>query len=86
LINNTIRKRILNHQEFVNQRIEDKGTESIKHYNEWFEFPVITRQEKDLTLQFVEHIQKLGGDLFKASYVQDALLDYQGSQSLFSQV
>ncbi len=86
LINNTIRKRILNHKEFINQRIEEKGIESVKHYNEWFDFPVMTRQEKDLTLQFVENIQKTDDNLFGASYVQEALLDYQGSHSLFSQV
>lgn len=86
LINNTIRKRILCHKEFVNQRIEEKGIESIKHYNEWFNFPVMTRQEKDLTLQFVEKIQKLDNDIFTSSYVQEALMDYQGSHSLFSKV
>ncbi len=86
LINNTIRKRILNHKKFINQRIEEKGVESVKHYNEWFGFPVITRQEKDLKLQFIENIQKSDSDLFEASYFQETLLDYQGSQSLFSQV
>jgi modification methylase len=86
LINNTIRKRILNHKEFVTKRLEEKGIESIKHYNDWFDFPVMTRQEKDLTLQFVENIQKSDDDLFNASYVKEALLDYHGSHSLFSQV
>ncbi|MDZ7719138.1 MAG: site-specific DNA-methyltransferase [Balneolaceae bacterium] len=86
LINNTIRKRILNHKEFVNQRIEEKGIESVKHYNEWFDFPVMTRQEKDLTLQFVENILKADDDVFNATYVQEALMDYQGSHTLFSQV
>jgi len=86
LINNTIRKRILNHKEFVNQRIEEKGRESLKHYNEWFDFPVMTRQEKDLTFQFVENILKSDSDIYKAYYVQETLLDYQGSNSLFSQV
>lgn len=86
LINNTIRKRILNHKEFVNQRIKEKGIESVKHFNEWFDFPVMTRQEKDLTLQFVENILKSDSEFYKASYVQEALLDYQGSHSLFSQV
>ncbi len=86
LINNTIRKRILNHKEFVNNRIEEKGIESVKHHNEWFDFPVMTRQEKALKLQFVESIQKIKNNVFKATYVQDALMDYQGAQSLFSQI
>lgn len=37
LINNTIRKRILNHKDFVNQRIKEKGIESVKYFNDWFE-------------------------------------------------
>ncbi len=86
LINNTIRKRILNHKDFVNQRIEEKGIESVKHYNEWFDFPVMTRQEKELKLQFVETILKSDSNLFKSSYVQEALLDYQGAHTLFTQV
>lgn len=86
LINNTIRKRILNHKEFVNNRIEEKGIESVKHHNEWFDFPVMTRQEKALKLQFVESIKKIKNNVFKATYVQDALMDYQGAQSLFSQI
>lgn len=86
LINDTTRKRILNHKEFVNQRIKERGVESVKHHNDWFDFPVMTKQEKDLILQFVNNIQKSDFGLFKTSYVQDALLDYQGSYSLFSTV
>ncbi|MCC5935042.1 MAG: site-specific DNA-methyltransferase [Balneolales bacterium] len=86
MINNIIRKRIISHVEFVNQRIENKGIESVKHYNEWLDFSVMTRQEKDLILQFVESIKKTDNDIFSASYVEKALNDYQGSYSLFSQV
>jgi len=85
MINNTIRERILNHLKFVNQRIEEKGRESIKHFNEWFDFPVMTRQEKDLSLQFVESIQRIESNFYEASYIQEPLLDFQGTHSLFSQ-
>lgn len=86
LINNTIRKRILNHKLFVDQRIEAKGIESIKYQNEWFGLPVMTRQEKDLIFQFVKNIQKANQNAFQASYIQEALMDYQGADSLFSKV
>ena len=87
LINNTVRKRILNHQEFIDRRIEEKGIESVKHYNEWFDFPVMTQQEKDMILQFVEFVQPSDNDFkYRAAYIKEALLDYQGSGSLFSQV
>lgn len=85
LLNNTIRKRILNHMAFINQRIKEKGPESVKHYNERFDFPVMTKQERDLALQFVDSIRKTDDDLYKVSYVQEVLADYQGSHSLFSQ-
>lgn len=85
LVNNRIRKRLLDHQTFINKRLEEKGLESVKHFNEWFEFPVMTRQEKELKLQFVESIVRGGKNLFKTSYIQEALLDYQGVRSLFSQ-
>lgn len=45
-INNTIRRRILNHKEFAKNRIREKGEKSIKYVNDFFDFPVMTRQEK----------------------------------------
>src|SRR5690625_3383185 len=45
-INDTIRQRILSHINFTEDRIEKKGKESIKYINEFFDFPVMTRQEK----------------------------------------
>ncbi len=84
LINDMIRKRILDHEQFVGRRSREKGEESIKYFNEWFGFPVMTRQERELALQFVESIQKVEEGVFQASYVQEALSDYQGAHSLFS--
>lgn len=86
LINNSIRKRIKGHTDFIDQRLKEKGVESVKHYNDWFDFPVMTRQEKDLILQFVESITLTDNQSYSASYIQEAILDYQGSDSLFSNV
>lgn len=85
-INDTIRQRILNHKRFIRDRISKKGENSIKYKNEFFDFPVMTRQEKKLILQFVKSIQQKDPNAFQASYVQKALKDYQGRHSLFAQV
>ena len=84
MINNSIRKRIKSHLDFIAQRQHDKGLESIKHYNKSFNFPVMTRQEKDLILQFVESVSAQDEQNFDAMYIQEAILDYQGTHSLFS--
>lgn len=83
IINNTIRRRILNHKEFIDRRLDEKGADSLKHFNEWFDFPVMTRQEKNLILQFVRTIQKTGMNSYSAYYIRDAVQDYQGVDSLF---
>jgi DNA modification methylase len=85
-INDKIRQRILHHQTFVKNRIEEKGEESLKYENEFFGFPVMTRQEKKLELQFVKSIQQIDKNTFEASYIEQALKDYQGAHSLFAQV
>jgi DNA modification methylase len=85
-INDVIRQRILNHKKFVKNRIREKGKDSIKYDNEVFNFPVMTRQEKKLVLQFVESIQQADQNAFQSSYIQEALMDYQGAHSLFARV
>lgn len=86
MINNTIRKRIKSHLDFIDNRLQDKGPESIKHFNKTFDFPVMTRQEKDLILQFVKSVNARDEQVIEAKYIQEAILDYQGVQSLFSNV
>lgn len=85
-INDKIRQRILNHERFVKNRIAEKGEDSIKYVNKFFGFPVMTRQEKKLELQFAKSIQQIDNNSFEASYIQQALKDYQGTHSLFAQM
>jgi DNA modification methylase len=85
-INDTVRQRILNHKRFIERRIQEKGKSSIKYQNEFFGFPVMTRQEKKLFLQFIKAVEKTGEDSFRASYIQNVLMDYQGSHTLFAGV
>jgi DNA modification methylase len=86
LINDTIRQRILNHKRFIERRIQKKGKDSIKYQNKFFSFAVMTRQEKKLLLQFIKSIQKTEQNSFQASYIQEPLMDYQGSHTLFAEV
>jgi len=85
-INDTVRQRILNHKNFTDDRIEAKGENSVKYTNEFFDFPVMTRQEKKLILQFINSIEQVNENSFQASYIKKALMDYQGRHSLFAQV
>ncbi len=85
IINNAVRNRIVSHKEFVKKRIDEKGADSLKYTNEWFDFPVMTRQEKTLAIQFIKSIEESGNNTFTASYIEDAVLDYLGEQTLFSE-
>lgn len=49
-----IHKRLLNHVEFVHNRMETHG--SLKHKNLYYGFPVMTAQEKDLLINDPAHI------------------------------
>ena len=86
LVNDVIRRRILNHIDFIEERRKLRGEQSVKHTNEWFGFPVMTRQERELTLPFVCSMSEEMHGQYNASYTQGALLDYQGEDSLFSAV
>jgi DNA modification methylase len=85
-INDTIRHRILNHKKFIKNRVKEKGKNSIKYENGFFNFPVMTRQEKKLILQFIKSVHQIDQNSFQSSYIQQALMDYQGANSLFAQV
>lgn len=55
-INNYTEFRIKRHLEFVKKRIEIKGIETFKYTNEFYKFPVMTRQELKIVLPKVEKI------------------------------
>lgn len=84
MINNRIRKRLLDHQAFVSDRLTSKGLDSVKHHNSWFNFPVMTSQEKALRIHFIESIKKTE-TAFEATYLQKQVCDFQGKHSLFAE-
>lgn len=60
------RKRLERHMAFVEQRTREKGP--LKHRNEDYGFPVMTRQERTLLLNEVSALQAEGGGRYRVSY------------------
>ncbi len=60
------RKRLERHMAFVEQRTRDKGP--LKHRNEHYGFPVMTRQELTLLLNEVTGLQAEGNGKYRVSY------------------
>jgi DNA modification methylase len=57
-VNNLINKRIVDHLNFVEKRIELKGSEAFKHSSNNYGFPVITKQEREMLLSTVTKIER----------------------------
>ena len=66
LANQIIDDRLQAHIRFVKERSLAKG--ALKHYNRVYGFPVMTRQEEDLCLTPVRHVQYQSNDHFKIAY------------------
>jgi len=76
-INDFNQKRIKNHLEFVKNRIELKGEEGIKHMNEHYQFPVMTKQEIKMRIPFVKEITSVSNKII-ASYKESVeLLNFE---------
>ncbi len=66
LANRIIHERLEAHAHFVLERTRTKG--DLKHQNRFYGFPVMTRQEEDLCLDPVQHVQYQSDDHFKLIY------------------
>jgi len=64
--NECIHSRIDRHIDFVKNRIKTKGP--MKHTNEYYQFPVITAQEKQLIINDLVDIKKTDKNTFKVTY------------------
>lgn len=81
-INEFNQRRLTNHLDFVKNRIELKGKESLKHINQHYKFPVMTKQETKLKIPFVNNITSVKNKI-TANYRQNVeLLNFQ-KDSLF---
>jgi len=64
--NKYIEDRINNHLMFVTEREKTKGP--LKYTNKFHKFPVMTRQEVELTLKKLDAVNKINGQEFEVSY------------------
>lgn len=74
--NNVTRERFLKHLTFVNLRQNEKGEKSIKYVNNNYGFPVMTRQEQDILINFIKSIS-IEDELINVEYFKKPMLDYQ---------
>lgn len=63
-INGIITKRLKDHKDFISNRLSDKD---VKYYNININLPVVTSQEKDISVQYADNIF-LEGEEIKAIY------------------
>lgn len=64
-----ISSRLKNHVAFVKNRLES-GKE-IKHVNEYYNFPVVTRQEKQILINELIEVRKTDSCTFEADYLDE---------------
>ena len=57
ILNSIIEKRLSEHLDFIKKRENDPKKKPIKHKNEHYNFPVMTRQETKLQLNLIENIK-----------------------------
>ena len=83
-LNDLLRRRILNHQQFVSERIRLKGDDAFKHQSKHYSFPVITKQETEILINFIKSIEQENGAV-SASYHAEPMLDFIGLMQLHQQ-
>ncbi|MBA4852111.1 site-specific DNA-methyltransferase [Emticicia sp. BO119] len=66
--NNLIQNRIEQHKVFITERNADPKKEEIKHFNTNLNLPVMTSQETDIKLLFVEQLNNISSDQIEVSY------------------
>ncbi|MDA8138303.1 MAG: site-specific DNA-methyltransferase [Desulfobacteraceae bacterium] len=70
LANQVLTNRLEQHEKFIQERINKE--KEIKHRNQYHLFPVVTRQEAELSFDWVEQIQFSGNDQVKVIYTKQA--------------
>jgi len=75
--NKRIEERLEKHLAFVDDRFKIKG--KFKYTNDHYLFPVMTRQETDLTINELLDVHQMGSDSFEVSYSDNPQKEYVGS-------
>ncbi len=74
--NNRICERLKKHCDFIEERYRKKG--KFKYMNKNYLFPVMTKQETDLSINYLKAVQQTDESTFKITYVDDAQKDFGG--------
>ncbi len=69
LLNSYNLGRITSHLDFIREYSKKQGR--LKYLNNYFGFPVMTRQEQDLKLPFVRSVEETAPDFYSARYFDD---------------
>lgn len=64
-INNYIEKRLKNHLNFIKEK---KVSRKFKYYNNFHNFPIVTKQEQEIFIRYVKKIQEENKGKFKIEY------------------
>jgi len=75
-LNKRIEERLEKHLAFVDDRFKTKG--KFKYTNDHYLFPVMTRQETDLTINELLDVHQMGSDSFEVSYSDNPQKEYVG--------
>ncbi len=77
-------ERINSHKDFVERYSMDKG--ELKHFNRYFNFPVMTGQERELRLPFLKKVEKLGSNHYRADYFEDQEISEDNTSQIMQKV
>lgn len=83
-LNDITRKRLLDHQKFVQKRMAEKGEDAFKYINAPYNFPVLTKQERGIFFSYLKSIERQEPNLATAEYHPDPQLDVFSKESLFA--
>jgi modification methylase len=77
--NERIRRRFSDHIAFVAERERTHGPDCFKYRNKHYGFPVMTRQEVEMKIEYLNRVRREDGDAFVAEYTTDACLEVEAS-------
>lgn len=84
--NERIRKRLADHIAFVAERERTHGSECFRHRNKNYDFPVMTKQEIEIRIEYLKSVRRMLGDTVVAEYADNVCLHYAEMESLFAPV
>jgi hypothetical protein len=82
--NERIQRRLSNHVAFVAERERTHGSECFKYRNKNYDFPVMTRQEVEIKVEYLKGVKREHDDTIVAEYEDNACLNYAEMHSLFA--